>query len=237
MNKRYNVKYFLTVCVSLFLIGMFSQIMLAQVVVIKRTAMSQGRRKITTSGTNQIYSGLRTVGKGMQVCLRADTTGSGANVVTSYTWMLASKPIGSTAAFTYSTHQDTVWFIADSGGQYIVQVDVNGGASDKDTLFASAYMLVLPQVSRAVLPAVMLLSLLAGRQQDTRTGSRMESQVIWKTVQIPRGLTAAHMDRAVLNVIPQDGNQLLTTGILDFLHIKDRPLGIQVGIRVSPAAI
>ena len=140
MNKRYFVKYLISMCVSLFLIGMFSQIMLAQAVVIKRTAMSPGKRKITTSGTNQIYSGLRTVGKGMQVCLRADTTGSGINVATSFMWTFVSKPISSTAAFMYSTHQDTVWFIADSGGQYIVQVDVNGGASHRDTLFASTYV-------------------------------------------------------------------------------------------------
>jgi hypothetical protein len=102
--------------------------------------MSPPNRKITTSGTNQIYSGLRTVGKGMQVCLRADTTGSGTKIVTSYTWTFLTKPLGSNAAFTYSARQDTTWFIADSGGQYIVQVAINGGASSKDTLFASTYV-------------------------------------------------------------------------------------------------
>ena len=98
-------------------------------------------------------------------------------------------------------------------------------------------MLVLWQVSLAVLPAAMPLSLQIGRQQDMRTGLRMESQAIWKIARIQRGLTAARMDQTVLNAIPPGGNQLLTTGILDFLHIKDHRHGIQAGIRVFPAAI
>jgi predicted CXXCH cytochrome family protein len=140
MRNRYIVQNVLTICASLLLISLLSQSAFSQVVVIKRTAMSPPNKKITTTGTNQIYSGLRTVGEGMQVCLRADTTSSGTKIVTSYTWTFLTKPLGSKAAFTYSTRQDTTWFIADSGGQYIVQVAVNGGVSSKDTLFASTYV-------------------------------------------------------------------------------------------------
>ena len=117
MKNRYLLQGIFTICVGLLILCALSQNAFTQVVAIKRTAMSPPNRKITTTGTYQIYSGLRTIGKGMQVCLRADTTGSGTNVVTSYTWSFILKPYSSTAAFTYSTRQDTVWFIADSGGQ------------------------------------------------------------------------------------------------------------------------
>jgi hypothetical protein len=140
MRKRYNMQHFLTICASIILVFLLSQGAFSQLVTLKRTAMSPAHKKITTSGTNQIYSGLRTIGKGMQVCLRADTTGSGAKTVTSFVWTFVTKPLGSAAAFTYSAQQDTVWFKADSGGQYIVQVAVNGGANSKDTLFASTYV-------------------------------------------------------------------------------------------------
>jgi hypothetical protein len=139
MKIKRIMQSLLTICANLLLVCMLSEIAHTQVVVIKRTAMSPPQRKIKTTGTNQIYSGLRTVGKGMQVCLRADTAGSGTNVVSSFAWTFASKPIGSMASFTYSTQQDTVWFIADSGGQYVVQVMANSVVSFKDTLFASTY--------------------------------------------------------------------------------------------------
>ena len=141
MRNRYIVQSFLTICASLLLCCMLSQSAFTQVVALKRNS------NVTTESKNNnernkpdLQWSSCTVGKGMQVCLRADTTGSGTKIVTSYTWTFLTKPLGSKAAFTYSTRQDTTWFIADSGGQYIVQVAVNGGGSSKDTLFASTYV-------------------------------------------------------------------------------------------------
>ena len=110
----------------------------AQSVKVKREAMSPGRR-IGVAGPNYISTGLHVFAKGMKMYFSADTTGSGATVVTSFAWSLETKPAGSTATITGT--KDSAWFIGDVTGQYIVKVDVNGGAkAGYDTVFASTYM-------------------------------------------------------------------------------------------------
>ena len=119
----------------------------AQAVNVKVVAMSPGLRSsgypnftAPAAGTpNYVSTGLRTVPKGMKVYLKADTVGSGATKVTSYAWTFVSKPSGSAAAFSNAA-KDSVTFIPDVTGQYIVQVAVNGAAkTDIDTLFASTF--------------------------------------------------------------------------------------------------
>lgn len=135
-----------TVVVIALLIGAeaFAQTPAVQV---KRIAMSPGMRSsgypnftAPPAGTpNYVSTGLRTVPKGMKVYLKADTTGSGAATVTTYAWTFVSKPSGSTATFSDAT-KDSVTFIPDVAGQYIVQISVNGGAKTAvDTLFASTF--------------------------------------------------------------------------------------------------
>jgi hypothetical protein len=119
----------------------------AQAVNVKVVAMSPGMRSSgypnftsPPAGTpNYVSSGLRVVPKGMKVYLKADTVGSGATKVTSYAWTFVSKPGGSTAAFD-NVAKDSVTFIPDVAGQYIIQVAVNGTAkTDIDTINASTF--------------------------------------------------------------------------------------------------
>jgi hypothetical protein len=122
-------------------------LVVAQSVSVKRLAVSPGDRSSgfpnftspPTGTPNYVSPGLRTVAKGMKVYFKADTAGSGATKVTSYSWTFASRPGGSTAAFG-DPAKDSVAFIPDVAGQYIVQVSVNGGAKTTfDTVFASTY--------------------------------------------------------------------------------------------------
>jgi predicted CXXCH cytochrome family protein len=112
----------------------------AQTVKVKIEAMSPGRRSsgppnyTAPSGPNYISTGLRVVGKGMKVYVSGDTTGA----VTSFTWSILTKPAGSAAVIDTPSHK-FVSFMADSVGQYIVQVAINGGATAKDTIYASTY--------------------------------------------------------------------------------------------------
>jgi hypothetical protein len=119
----------------------------AQAVNVKFVAMSPGLRSsgypnftAPPAGTpHYVSSGLRIVPKGMKVYLKADTVGSGATKVTSYAWTFVSKPSGSAAAFDNAA-KDSVTFIPDVAGTYIVQVAVNGAAkTDIDTLTASTF--------------------------------------------------------------------------------------------------
>ena len=106
----------------------------AQTVKLKRDAQSSGTLGTIPAGTFPIYSGLQTVAKGMKVYLAADT----ADGVSSITWTLVSVPAGSNTTLS-STSDQKVTFVPDSIGYYIVKVEVNGGASDQDTLLAATY--------------------------------------------------------------------------------------------------
>ena len=102
--------------------------------------MSPGRLTAIGKSSNLATTGLKVVGVGTKVYLSADTTGSGATIVNSYTWSLLSKPAGSTAVLD-STSKKCASFSADAAGQYVVQASVNGGAkADQETVFVSTYM-------------------------------------------------------------------------------------------------
>ncbi len=124
--------------ISLLLVGFLSAPSLSQVINIVRDARSDRTRDIAGSSW-QVYSGLRVVGKGSAVYLIADSTGSGVNTVTSVTWTFLSRPLGSTASFSNTTNFNTK-FVPDTTGQYIIQVSVNGGKTDLDTIYASTYV-------------------------------------------------------------------------------------------------
>jgi hypothetical protein len=141
------MKRLLSVCAVVLLVCLAFTDVYSQAVDLKVVAISPGLRSSgypnftsPAAGTpNYISTGLRTVGKGMKVYLDADTAGSGATKVTSYAWTFVSKPAGSTATFSDAA-KDSVTFIPDVTGQYIVQVAVNGGAKTHvDTITASTY--------------------------------------------------------------------------------------------------
>ncbi len=141
------MKHVLSVLCSVLLVCLVFADAYSQAIDLKVVPMSPGKRSSgypnfssPPAGTpNYVSTGLRTVGKGMKVYLKADTAGSGATKVTSYSWTFIAKPAGSTAAFSDAA-KDSVTFIPDVTGQYIVQVGVNGGAKTHvDTIFASTY--------------------------------------------------------------------------------------------------
>jgi len=109
-----------------------------QAVTIKRVAKSPQDLKLTP-WAGVVSTGLKVMGKGASVYFKADTTGSGAIVVTSFAWSITAKPAGSVAAFD-TTNRMEARFKPDLTGQYIVQVSVNGGAKTAvDTIFASTF--------------------------------------------------------------------------------------------------
>ncbi len=137
------MKRFVSICIALLVVSLFAGVLLdvaAQTVKVKIEAMSPGRRSsgppnyTAPSGPYYVSTGLRIVGKGMKVYLSADTTGA----VTSFTWSLLSKPANSTATIDTPSNK-LIRFITDLGGQYIAQVAINGGATARETLWASTY--------------------------------------------------------------------------------------------------
>jgi FlgD Ig-like domain/Doubled CXXCH motif (Paired_CXXCH_1)/Cytochrome c554 and c-prime len=134
------MKRFVSICFSLLILSLFAGLVFAQTVEIKIEAMSPGRRSsgppnyTAPPGPNYVSTGLRVVPKGMKVYLSADTAGG----VNSFSWSIPSKPTNSTAVIDTPSNQ-FVTFMADSVGQYVVQVSVNGGATANDTLFASTF--------------------------------------------------------------------------------------------------
>jgi formate-dependent nitrite reductase cytochrome c552 subunit len=113
---------------------------MAQAVKLTVVPMSPGKLAAIGKSANMATTGLKVFGRGARAYLFADTTGSGATVVTSFTWLIVSKPTGSNAVPDSTTKQYSS-FTADSTGQYIVSVSVNGGAkSDQDTFFVSTYL-------------------------------------------------------------------------------------------------
>jgi hypothetical protein len=141
------MKRLLSVCVVVLLVCFTLTDTLAQSVDLKVLPISPGQRSSgypnftsPPAGTpNYVSTGLRTVGKGMLVYLRADTSGSGSTRVTSYSWTFVVRPSGSAAVFSNAT-KDSVTFTPDLAGQYIIRISVNGGAkTHDDTIYASAY--------------------------------------------------------------------------------------------------
>jgi hypothetical protein len=112
----------------------------AQTVKIKREAMSSTNLAgfyapgKAPAGTFQVYSGLRTVAKGQQVYVNADTTGTVLNV----TWSFLEKPSGSNATFKTAAGKPTV-FTPDLTGRYIIKVDADG-KTDLDTFYVNTYL-------------------------------------------------------------------------------------------------
>ena len=89
------------------------------------------------SSTLPVSTGLTVVPVGMKAYFAADTTGSGASVVSSFTWSVISRPSGSTADFKqYSTINDTL--VTDAEGPYTIQL-VAGGRTLSVNIIASMY--------------------------------------------------------------------------------------------------
>jgi hypothetical protein len=100
------------------------------------TKFGTGAQKPAAS-TLPVSSGLSVVPVGMKVYFAADTTGSGASIVSSFSWSIALRPNGSTANFAQtSTIKDTL--IPDIEGLYIIQL-VSGGKTMSQTITASKY--------------------------------------------------------------------------------------------------
>ncbi len=128
-----------------FLVGCFLVFMsteaLAQTVKLRVEPMSPG--KLTAIGKSSLMAttGLKVFGKGARAYMLADTTGSGATLVTSFAWSFVSRPTASNAVLDSAGNNPYQSFTADSTGQYIVSVSINGGAkSDQDTFWVSTYI-------------------------------------------------------------------------------------------------
>jgi len=100
------------------------------------TQFGTGAQKPVT-GSNPVSTGLSVVPVGMRAYFLADTTGSGANVVSSFAWSVVIAPTGSSAAFAQNaTIKDTL--IPDVEGVYVIQL-VAGGKTTTQTITASKY--------------------------------------------------------------------------------------------------
>ncbi|HEX2865721.1 MAG TPA: ammonia-forming cytochrome c nitrite reductase subunit c552 [Ignavibacteriales bacterium] len=134
------MKRSILLCTIVLLAGLFSMESFAQTVKIKRVPMSSTNLTAfyapdkAPAGTFQVYTGLRTVGKGQNIYLDVDTTGT----VSSLTWSFVEKPQGSNAAFTSKAGKPTV-FTPDVTGRYIVKVE-GAGKSALDTFFVSTFL-------------------------------------------------------------------------------------------------
>jgi len=133
------VKRFATLCLivilATFLAAPYTEVA-AQTAKIKIEAMSPYRLSKMGLSTRASTSGLHVVGKGTYVYLSADTTGQ---AITSFAWSFVQKPTGSNAAIDNPSAQ-FVQFLADSAGQYIVQLTINGSSTAYDTMYASRYV-------------------------------------------------------------------------------------------------
>ncbi|HTY11779.1 MAG TPA: FlgD immunoglobulin-like domain containing protein [Bacteroidota bacterium] len=123
------------------LLGLVYSGAVAQTVKLTVVPMSPGKLAAIGKSSYTATTGLKVIGKGARAYLFADTTGSGTTVVTSFTWTFAAKPTGSNASFDSAGNNPRQSFTADSAGQYIVNVSVNGGTStDQDTFFVSTFL-------------------------------------------------------------------------------------------------
>jgi len=88
-------------------------------------------------GTFPVSTGLSVVPVGMRAYFVADTTGSGASVVSSFAWSITARPSGSTVNLTQtSTIRDTL--IPDAEGVFTIQL-VAGGKTQTVNITASKY--------------------------------------------------------------------------------------------------
>jgi formate-dependent nitrite reductase cytochrome c552 subunit len=100
------------------------------------TKFGTGAQK-PASSTLPVSTGLSVVPVGMKVYFVADTTGSGANVVSSFSWSVPLRPNGSTANFAQTaTIKDTL--IPDLEGIYVIQL-IAGGKTMTQNITASKY--------------------------------------------------------------------------------------------------
>ncbi|HEX2963986.1 MAG TPA: ammonia-forming cytochrome c nitrite reductase subunit c552 [Ignavibacteriales bacterium] len=134
------MKRSILLCTIVLLASFFTMESFAQTVKIKRVPMSSTGLTAfyapgkAPAGTFQVYTGLRTVGKGQNIYLNADTTGT----VPSLTWSFVEKPNGSQAGFTSAAGKPTV-FTPDVTGRYIVKLE-GAGKTAIDTFFVSTFM-------------------------------------------------------------------------------------------------
>ncbi len=112
----------------------------AQKVKLRVVAMTPGKLAAIGKSSLMATTGLKVIGKGSKGYLLADTTGSGATVVSSFTWSFVARPTASNAVFDSAANKQSQSFTADSVGQYIVSVSINGGATDQDTFWVSTYV-------------------------------------------------------------------------------------------------
>ena len=100
------------------------------------TKFGVGAQKPAAS-TFPVSTGLNVVPIGMKAYFAADTTGSGASTVSSFSWSIVLRPNGSTANFAQtSTIKDTL--VPDLEGLYIVQL-IAGGKTMTQTVTASKF--------------------------------------------------------------------------------------------------
>jgi hypothetical protein len=113
---------------------------LAQSVKLQRYAKTMNMK--TGTKVWEYNTGLKIVGRGTKVYIKADTTGSGATPVTSFSWTFDKRPTGSTAVMdSGAAYPMGNSFTVDSIGYYYFAVSVNGGAKvSRDTVFASTYI-------------------------------------------------------------------------------------------------
>src|SRR5512143_1626058 len=113
---------------------------MAQSVKLERYAKTHNMK--TGTKTWEYNTGLKIVGRGTKVYIKADTTESDDVTVTSFTWAFDRRPAGSTAAMdSGASHPMDNSFTVDSVGYYYFSVAVNGGAAiSRDTVYASTYV-------------------------------------------------------------------------------------------------
>jgi hypothetical protein len=113
-----------------------AQVVSLKIEAIWPTKFGTGAQKPAAS-TLPVSTGLNVVPVGMKAYFAADTTGSGANTVSSFSWSIALRPNGSTANFAQtSTIKDTL--IPDLEGLYIIQL-IAGGKTMSQTITASKF--------------------------------------------------------------------------------------------------
>lgn len=112
----------------------------SQSVTLERYAKTMNMK--TGTKTWEYNTGLKVVGRGTKVYIMADTAGSGATPVTSFSWAFDKRPTGSVAAMdSGGSHPMDNSFTVDSVGYYYFSVSVNGGAKvSRDTVYASTYI-------------------------------------------------------------------------------------------------
>src|SRR5512138_3280583 len=111
---------------------------MGQTVKLKRYAKTMNLK--TGTKVWEYNTGLKIVGKKTKVYVKADTTGSGATTVTSFSWAFDGVPGGSVATLdsgaAFPVYNS---FTVDTTGYYYLSVTVNGTVVSRDTVYASTY--------------------------------------------------------------------------------------------------